>query len=393
MLKPALLIIILSCTISTAFGYKLTSGSFSFYTETIQVDYNTDMFLTNHVEVKDDPIVDYYKLLEYSNYQVFLKNIQRQRETLQLNDWLFFELIQAAVTQLAPDLPQNNKTLLVWFLASKAGWNTRLAYTNDNLFIYIQSDDEVFEVPMIEDNGQTFINVSHISRNKRKRVKQRAIYLLNFKPNPKGHSFQFILKALPRLKPRISQKEILFHYGDQAYKININIDKNIKSILGNYPLIAEKNYLEVEFSPTLKQSLLAQFKILLAGKTEEEGLSFLAAFTRTGFHYKEDNEFFGMSKPMIADEVFQYNYSDCEDRSALFFNLVKEIYHLPMLVITYPDHLTIAVSYDCPDGDIIQYKGKKYYVCDPTGPVNSTRIGYIPSEYRSQKITIIDEYR
>lgn len=393
MLKSFLLSISLVFTIGNVYGFKLASATLSFYSERIPVDYNTDLFISDPVEIKDNPIVDFYKLLDYSNYQVLLNDLVKYKEKFHLNDWLFYELINGSVKQLAPNLSTNNQTLIMWFLASKYGWNTRLAYTKDELFIYIQSDNDIFEVPMIEDGGKTFINTSHISRNKRKRVQQRAIYLLNFKPNPKGKPFQFILKELPVLKPITARIEVPFHYGTQAYRITVDIDKNIKKILSNYPLVAEKNYLRVGFSPTLQKSLITQFKTLLEDKTQAEGLSLIAAFTRTAFHYKEDNDYFGMSKPMIADEVFQYNYSDCEDRSALFFNLVKELYDLPMLVITYPDHLTIAVSFDCQDGDAIKYEGKNYYICDPTGPINSIRIGNIPNEYKNKKMTVIDKYR
>ena len=391
--KLFIISLLLFFSIGSSYGYKLTSGSFSFYSETIHLDYNTDVFLPNKISIQDKSIIDYYKLLEYSDYEVLVKNIHQLSRKLQLNDWLSYELLQSAVTNLSPAIPQLNQSLIVWFLASRMGWNTRLTYTNNKVYIYIQSNDEVFEVPMIEDDGKTFINVTHISENNRKRVQQSAIYLLNFKPNPQGRPFQFILDKLPTLRPVTAEKEIQFNYGEKAYKITIDIDENAKSILNNYPLIAEKNYLRVGFSPTLRKSLVTQLKKLLADKTEPEGLSFLAAFTRTAFKYKEDNDYFGMSKPMIADEVFQYAYSDCEDRSALFFNLVKEIYQLPMLVITYPDHLTIAVSFDCTNGDAIRHDGKNYYICDPTGPINSTRVGYIPSEYRSKELTIIDEYR
>ena len=96
---------------------------------------------------------------------------------------------------------------------------------------------------------------------------------------------------------------------------------------------------------------------------------------------------------MIADEVFHYPYSDCEDRSALFFCLVKEIIDLPMIIVAFTDHLTIAVALEEEIGDAIRYEGKNYYICDPTGPVNSTDIGAFPSGYRNAKFKIIGEHK
>ncbi len=388
--RLSLSILFIALYSSTLFGYKITSGSISFYSERLNIEYNTDLFRSKNIEINEQSILSYYKLLEYSDYRILLENIQKISAQLKLNDWLHFELLNTAVAEFASDLPALNRSLITWFLASKSGWNTRLAYTKEEVYIYLQSDDEVFEVPMIEDNGKVFINASHIIRNHRNRVKRKAIYLLNFKPNPNGRSFQFRLQKLPQLHERLQKKKVHFRYGTQAYEITIEVDNNIKRLLRDYPLVAESSYITVGLSPTLKRTLLPKVKQLIADKTIAEGLQFIAAFTRTAFEYKEDNDYFGMSKPMIADELFQYAYSDCEDRSALFYNLVKEIYNLPMLIVTFPDHLTIAVAFDCPEGDAIRYHGKKYYICDPTGPINSIRIGNVPKEYQNQKMTIME---
>jgi hypothetical protein len=119
----------------------------------------------------------------------------------------------------------------------------------------------------------------------------------------------------------------------------------------------------------------------------------LVSFTRSSFQYREDKDYFGYSKPMIADEVFHYPFSDCEDRSALFFRLVKETVDLPMIIVAFPDHLTIGVALDEEIGEPISYRGRNYYICDPTGPVNSTDIGVFPNGYRNSDFEIIGNYK
>ena len=122
-------------------------------------------------------------------------------------------------------------------------------------------------------------------------------------------------------------------------------------------------------------------------------LEIITAFTRSAFNYKTDENHFGRSKPMIREEVFYYPYSDCEDRVAVFFGLVKELLNLPMLVIAFPDHLTIGVALDQPIGPAIRHKGKKYYICDPTGPNNSYEIGRIPKGYERKSFEILYHYQ
>ena len=68
---------------------------------------------------------------------------------------------------------------------------------------------------------------------------------------------------------------------------------------------------------------------------------------------------------------------DFLDRSALFFYLVKEIYNLPMLVLVFPKHVTIAVKFEKPVGAPIVYNGQVYTVCEPTPQRDDLQIGQL----------------
>ena len=59
--------------------------------------------------------------------------------------------------------------------------------------------------------------------------------------------------------------------------------------------------------------------------------------------------------------------NDCEDRSILFSFLVRNLLHLDVVLLDYPDHIATAICFsnDVP-GDYFYCNGKKYTVCDPT---------------------------
>ena len=96
---------------------------------------------------------------------------------------------------------------------------------------------------------------------------------------------------------------------------------------------------------------------------------------------------------MVAEEVFLYPYSDCEDRSALYVRLVQELLGLPMIILAYPDHLTVGVALPQTKGGFVRYKSKAYYICDPTGPANSAVVGEVPEGYEDTPFDIIKEYK
>ena len=151
-------------------------------------------------------------------------------------------------------------------------------------------------------------------------------------------------------------------------------------------------YMQIPMSEAASNQLCGQLEELLKGKTEAEALSFLAAFTRGAFDYKEDKEAFGFSKPMIAEETLFYATSDCEDRSALYFNLVKKLLNLPMIAIAYDDHLSIAVASDELIGKSFWHEGLRYKVCDPTGPSGTSEVGNPPHGYANRRFEVIASY-
>ena len=112
----------------------------------------------------------------------------------------------------------------------------------------------------------------------------------------------------------------------------------------------------------------------------KNGVDYLMRFTRYAFLFERDSESFGKEKRLSPEETLLYDRSDCEDRAALFFYLVKETYNLPMIVLAYPTHVTIAVQLDKPVGKPVLYEGKKYSICEPTPQKKDLKIGQrVPS--------------
>ncbi|MEJ7682224.1 MAG: hypothetical protein WKG06_31120 [Segetibacter sp.] len=99
---------------------------------------------------------------------------------------------------------------------------------------------------------------------------------------------------------------------------------------------------------------------------QKNGVDYLMRFTRYAFPYEKDTENFGAEKRLSPEQTLLYDHSDCDDRAALFFYLVKELYNLPMIVLSYPEHISIAVKFDKSIGNPIVYMGNDYSICEPT---------------------------
>jgi hypothetical protein len=364
---------------------------FSFYNSSIQLRYSSDLIQAFRTQLSEKGISSYYKLLKLCAHEQLLAGLLEHKNRLGLNDWLFYKLIYQGVSHILQSQGQVEKELLSWFLLSELGYDTRLTYLKDRIFVYVYSMDTLFEIPLIKDGRRTYANLTSF-RQGAPSLRQE-LFLLQFRPRQAEQPFSFYLEKHPVLPAKIIDKQISFPYKGREYLFPIKVNQTIVEIMEDYPYFSESQYLEVPLSSTTFNSLIPQLKKVLAGKSRSDAVQLLAAFTRSSFEYKEDKSFFGKSKPMIADEVLYYPYSDCEDRSALFYQLVKTLLDLPMVAIAYEDHLTIGVYSQELKGDAVWFKGKPYYICDPTGPANSDIIGKFPLGYENKSFDIIGYYK
>lgn len=378
---------------------SIQSVDVSFYSENLSFTYDSDLLFK--ASIKPDvfssrsnksQVEEFYHALNRKNYQVLLKNLQVEKARLALNDWLFYELMKKSVDAIFYNYSKNHRTLVNWFLLAKAGYDPRITYLKSTLFLNIYTEDDLFEIPIIKEGGRPLANLSSIHGNEGKALKM--LYVCSFIPNGRGKKFSFNLDKLPSLKPVISQKKVAFETRESEFEINVRFDETVVNLMRHYPFIAEHKYLEIPLSETLANSIIPIVKKITKDKSWKESLEIIASLTRTGFAYKTDEEVYGKSKPMVAEEIFHYRFSDCEDRSALFYAIAKEVVDLPMIAIAFPDHITIAVATPRPIGDTsIDYKGKQYFICDPTGPLGSFEIGDMPNEYKRKKFEVISHYK
>ncbi len=378
----------LQISLASSADEALTKASIAFYSEHLNLAYDPAMVLPKLDELSPENMIDFFQSMDQQPFEALLNNLLQQKHRLQLNDWLFFELLQVTLDNIYINQNKTEKTLLSWFLLSKSGYNTRITYSDEEAFVYAYTEEDIYETPIIEDENLRFVNLTALSSKTPQ--KTGAVRLLNFNTGASGKSFTFDLSTLPAFPSKIISKTVSFTCRNETYKIIVKTDANLKNLMKDYPAIDERKYLEVPLSSALKNSLLPQIRAIVKDKSTKEALEIIAAFTRSAFQYKEDKAQFGMSKPMIPEEVFLYDYSDCEDRAALFHCIVKYVLNLPMITIAYPDHLSIAVATETPlSRQAIPFNGKHYFICDPTGPANSTQIGLPPSGYERKPFEII----
>lgn len=363
---------------------------FAFHQAPVVLRYDAAMPLPLPLRVEEIALQAAYQQLTQRPYQRFRDDLEAAATQLQLNDWLYAQLLQQALAQVynQPEASPMVQLNTYFFLAQR-GYDVRLTYRDKTLGVNAYTLDQLYEVATIQSDGRPYANVSY--RNQPYNRGQ-AFYLLDHRPMPEGRTFSFLMRAWPTFVAQVQERTIAFNWGGDTYELPVRYATGIASLMNDYPLVDEYWYLDAPLSEALAESLLPQLTQLLKGRSQAEQVSMLAAFSRSGFTYKEDGAVFGKNKPMVADELFYYPYSDCEDRSALFFALVKRLLRLPMAVIAYDDHITIGVAIEGFQGDAIRHEGKTYFFCDPTGPNTSDKIGVVPNGYSGKPFSVMGVY-
>ncbi|MGB3547917.1 MAG: hypothetical protein WBA17_13130 [Saprospiraceae bacterium] len=383
-------VLVLSFPAPARAGGTSPTAVFSFYTVPIKLTYDPGMLIDEPRTLDNVVINSALRQLKRQDLDVLGNQLQLLRGQIGLNDFLYFRLIEATLFNIYRGKSPNARNLTLFQLLADADFDVRLTFRGNRSYVNVYTNEDLFEVPIIDDDGRTYANITCLNGDC---SGKQSLYIAAVQPNPRGRSFSFALRSWPSMPSRPTVRTVNYTYHGIDHQMDVEFDQNMVDIMKDYPFIDEYCYLDTPLSPTLARSLVPQLRYLMAPLSTQQRLELLASFTRSGFAYKEDNDYFGHSKPMVPEELFGYAYSDCEDRSALFYALVRELIDVPMAVIAFDDHLSIAVATDDIPGDAFTIGGRRFVFVDPTGPSNSSRIGLIPPGYENKKFEIIGQWK
>lgn len=374
----------------TAVSLGASTVSVDFYSERISVDYDMKLVSTYSKSIENESdIVAFYKVLEKRPYQSLIASLKKAQKQYQLNDWLYYKLLEQSLDKICRSKSDRFQGVVSWLIMAKSGYDARATYTKSNFYVNVATQEEVFESPMFEIKGESFANLSAILRQGRM---VRMVYGVQYAPNGPGKQFSFAMNHHPKLKAVEQRVVYSFDYKDKEIEMVAKVDKTIVDIMNDYPKFDEIYFVRAPLSKSTKSSLLPALKKAMTGMGEQEQMEFLVAFTRGGLRYGSDRRNFGSkNKPLTAEEALFYPEVDCEDKVAVMYNLVKELTELKAVVLALPDHLSFAVDLKQPVGQTVRHKGKKYTICDPTGPENTNEIGIFPNERELRKGEILGE--
>ena len=350
---------------------------FSYFNTRCRVDADNSLMF-KLADISEKTVAETWKNLSGKYSDALIVDCLKLRKDMQLCDWGYITLLDTIATSFFGS-KSNEAVLLQVYILTQSGYNVRIAKTGSRLvmlvptlellysYSYLTLDDKKYYV--IDDIDADGFKVFNHAFPREKILSIRVNGIPRFAQNTAG-TREFVSEKYPDLK------------------LSLGVNKNLVDFYNTYPISDWNNYASASLSAEVKDVLYPMLKKHIAGKTQEEAANMLIDFVQTAFEYKVDDEQFGYERPLFADETFYYPYSDCEDRSILFFVLVRELLGLDVVLLNYPGHLATAVHFtDDIAGDYMTIDNKKYIVCDPTY-IGAT-IGDAMPQYKNEKAKIV----
>jgi hypothetical protein len=388
-----ILILILLCSLSPCVRAQQRFG-FDFFGDSVSFQYEPRAHIAVTEPDLSGAVTAFFDDIEKTDAASVLQALQHYKDTQHPDDWIFYQLIRKTAQAISPKAGNYYQyTLYKCFLLAKSGYDVSLNVVGDKLLFFVQSDDDIYDIPSFRRDGKRYICLNFHDYGYDLGLDRSEAKCIALDLPATTHGFSYKLTHLPRFRAEhYYTKDLKFSYLDVDYSFKVKLNDEIKQIFANYPVTDYGLYLNSPLSEETYNTLIPDLKKHIAHMSVRHGVDYLMHFTRYAFPYEADVKHFGREKHLSPEQTLLYDSSDCEDRAALFYCLVKEIYNIPMVILAFPQHITVAVKLEKPVGRQIVYNGVSYSVCEPTPQADDLPIGSLPQELRRADYQIAYAY-
>ena len=365
-----------------------------FYGDSVRLPLSETRFVDYRDSLSDESIAAFFNQASQAGFETVARCLLNYKQIHKPDDWLFYQLIRKTAQAISPKTANYHRyTLYKWFFLCQTGYDARLAISQDKILFYVQCSETIYNIPTRQIDGKQYVCLNYHDYGS-----------INFAGNPFSlvpqpanqtrSGFSYRVTNLPSFEPGdFSEKNVQFTYNGNEYSFQIKVNPQIRTIFANYPVVDYATYFNIPLNQVTYRSFIPAMRKAVQGMTTKDGVDYLLHFTRYAFLFRPDEEVFGQEKRLTPEQTLLFENSDCEDRAGLFFFLVKELYDLPMVVLQYPRHVSIAVCFDKAYGNAIEYNGARYSVCEPSSQQFDLRIGELPPALKKTPYEISYAYK
>lgn len=325
---------------------------------------------------------------------VLIPELSSIRNSLHLSDWHYYQLMRKVSQQLIPkEKDYWGYTFCKWFFLARSGFRPVLCTIDNKLLLYVKSNSSIYNIPIKLIDAKQFVCMNYHDYNYDIPIERETPLLLKSSSVEVGNDFDYTILTMPDFpQEKYVSKSIEFEYKGETEQYQIKVCPEIKDYFINYPVTDYRFQFNIPLSKLTYASLIPSLKKSLKGRSDAEGVEYIMFLVRNAFAYETDSSLYGREKRFSPEETLASEWSDCEDHAGLFFALVREVYDLPMIVLSYPGHINVAVKLEKPKGKPLVYNGRAYTICEPTPQKKILNLGQVQKQLKKQQFEVVYEY-
>ncbi len=354
------------------------------YPEMIKSKLNPRDFRNGQID--NNKIAEFWEIVSSVNHTAFVEHTFELKEQMGLNDWGYILLVNSMSKSIFGEQNSNLVRMMNWFILTKAGYQNRVGYDQDGVYNLFTVSNNIFNTKYYTLDGSKFFPINFNEEYQT----PSSIFTYQGVHEAQVRKLDLSIEQYPTFinSTRAYTRTLEFEFEGDSYSIPVTVNRDIVSYFEYYPLTDLPIFFTASLSPTTYQQLATALEPILEEMTEVQAVNFLLRLVQTSFDYKTDQDQFDREKYMMPDEIFFYQYSDCDDRSIFFATLVRDILGLEVLGLRYSRHLAVAVRFNrTVEGDYHMSDGKRFVVADPTY-INAP-VGLTMSEYVNERPKIV----
>lgn len=354
-------------------------ASVDFFGNRLQLPYDTQWRTLNVQAVDPKGLAAFWDKVSATRFQPTLDAVARARAQLRLDDWGHAVLWRDFAQTLHARATEQN--LLLWFFLVKSGVDVRLGYSGQDVHLFVAVQQPVYATSFIKVGKRTYYAL--MSADRGSSLKRFSTYQANYPAPLKAMDLKGA--AIDFTRAQAANRNVSFQHRGKPVQFSVSYDRHLIDYMAGFPQMDFDLYFATQASPVARPPLLQALHAQMRGMSEEEAVNYLLAFVQKAFAYKTDQEQFGYEKYFFVEEALHYPFSDCEDRSALFSWLVRELLGLKTVGLHYPGHMTTGVAMKTarPGWHTVDWQGQRYVIADPTY-INAD-VGMAMPSYAGQK--------
>ena len=110
----------------------------NYFGSELKFDCDENILVKSRSAISPEIIAAYWTELSSTNYNHLINQFKAVSQNLNLNDWAYYQMVERFAKKAYPSEPEM-QNLLSWYLLSRSGYKTRIAFDDNQTYLLLSS--------------------------------------------------------------------------------------------------------------------------------------------------------------------------------------------------------------------------------------------------------------